>query len=191
MAIAAESFVVDSRPEGQLVELPALQALCGEPGRAGAGWTYVHGPELAPDAPAAERKLWSDMVLVERLWSAVGRINPQLPPEAVQRVCGLALTSTSPAVIEDHRSFHELLLAGVPVSYRDEDGEERHDHAWLVDFDEVGNNEFLAVNQLTLIVGGKNRRPDILLYVNGLPLGQIECKAPGIDNPAQKAVNQV
>jgi type I restriction enzyme R subunit len=191
MATAAESFVVDSRPEGQLVELPALQALCGEPGRAGAGWTYVHGPELAPDAAAAERKLWSDVVLVDRLHAAVGRINPHLPPDAVQRACDLALTSTSPAVIEDHRSFHDLLLAGVPVAYRDEEGEERHDHARLVDFDETENNEFLAVNQFTIIVGGKNRRPDILLYVNGLPLGQIECKAPGVDDPAQQAVNQV
>ena len=191
MAVAAETFVVDPGAEGQLVELPALQCLCGEPGRAGVGWSYVNGPELAPDAQAAERKLWSDVVLVQRLRSAVARINPHLPPDAVQRVCDLALTSTSPAVIEDHRSFHEFLLAGVPVSYRDEHGEERHNHAWLVDFDETDNNEFLAVNQFTIIVGGKNRRPDILLYVNGLPLGQIECKAPGIDNPAQQAVNQV
>jgi type I restriction enzyme R subunit len=191
MAVAAKTFVVDPGAEGQLVELPALQCLCGEPGRVGVGWSYVHGPELAPDAQAAERKLWSDVVLVQRLRSAVARINPHLPPDAVQRVCDLALTSTSPAVIEDHRSFHALLLGGVPVSYRDEHGEERHDHAWLVDFDEVGNNEFLAVNQLTIIVGGKNRRPDILLYINGLPLGQIECKAPGIDDPAQQAVNQV
>jgi type I restriction enzyme R subunit len=191
MAIAAESFVVDSRPEGQLVELPALQALCGEPGRAGAGWTYVHGPELAPDAPRTERKLWSDVVLVDRLRAAVGRINSHLPADAVQRACDLALTSTSPAVVEDHRSFHDLLLVGVPVAYRDDEGDERHDHARLVDFDEIENNEFLAVNQFTIIVGGKNRRPDILLYVNGVPLGQIECKAPGIDDPAQQAVNQV
>jgi type I restriction enzyme, R subunit len=191
MAVAAEPFFVDAGAEGQLVELPALHALCGEPGRAGAGWRYLHGPALAPDAPDAERKLWSDVVLRDRLRTAVGRINPHLPPDAVRRVCDLALTSTSPAVIEDHRSFHDLLLAGVPVAYRDEEGEERHEHARLVDFDETENNEFLAVNQFTIIVGGKNRRPDILLYVNGLPLGQIECKAPGIDDPAQQAVNQV
>jgi type I restriction enzyme, R subunit len=191
MAVATEPFIVDPGPEGQLVELPALQALCGEPGRAGAGWTYVHGRALAPDAPASERKLWSDVVLLERLRAAVARLNPHLPQDAVQRASDLALTSTSPAVIEDHRSFHELLLAGVPVAYRDEDGEERNDNARLVDFDEVGNNEFLAVNQFTVIVGEKNRRPDVLLYVNGLPLGQIECKAPGIDDPAEQAVNQV
>lgn len=189
--VAASSFIVDSGAEGQLVELPALQALCGEPGRAGAGWTYVRAPELAPDAPAAERKLWSDVVLLDRLRAAVARINPNLPPDAVQRVCDVVLTSTSPAVIEDHRSFHELLLAGVPVWYRDDAGEERNDRARLIDFDDLESNEFLAVNQFTIIVGEKNRRPDILLYVNGLPLGQIECKAPGIDEPAQQAVNQV
>jgi type I restriction enzyme R subunit len=191
MALVAEPFVVDTGPEGELVELPALRDLCGEPGRVGAGWTYVHGPALAPDAPSVERTLWSDVVLVERLRIAVARINPHLPPDAVRRACDLVLSSTSPVVIEDHRSFHELLLAGVPVSYRDEAGEEHHDHARLVDFDEIGKNEFLAVNQLTIIVGEKNRRPDVLLYVNGLPLGQIECKAPGLDDPAQQAVNQV
>lgn len=190
MAVA-EVFAVDASPEGQLVELPALMALCGEAGSMGAGWTYVRGPDLAPEAPAAERKTWADVVLMDRLRRAVERINPHLPAEAVQRACELAVTSTSPAVIEDHRSFHALLLSGVPVSYRDADGLERHDHARLIDFDAPENNEFLAVNQLTIIVGAKNRRPDILLYINGLPLGEIECKPPGLDNPAQEAVNQV
>jgi type I restriction enzyme, R subunit len=191
MATAAEPLVVDPGPEGQLVELPALKALCGEPGSPGAGWTCLAGPDLAPDAPGTERKLWSDVVLPDRLHASVERINPHLPPDAVQRVCELALTSTSPLPIEDHRSFHELLLAGVPVAYTDGEGVERHDHARLVDFERIDNNEFLAVNQFTVVVGEKNRRPDLLLYVNGLPLGQIECKAPGLDDPAEQAVNQV
>ncbi len=71
---------------------------------------------------ARERKLWSDVVLVERLRAAVARINPQLPPDAVQLVIDRALTSSSPVLIEDHRGFHELLLSGVPVSYIDRDG---------------------------------------------------------------------
>ncbi len=171
--------------EDLLVEQPALELLRG------LGWQYIHGSDLAPDGPALERKTWSDVVLVDRLRSAVVRINPHLPTEAVTHVCDLALSSTSPAVIEDHRGFHELMLSGVPVSYMDEHGIERHDHALLVDFEEPGNNEFLAVNQLTIIVGGKNRRPDILLFVNGLPLGQIELKAPGTGDPGGSAVNQV
>src|SRR5947209_7319583 len=123
--------------EDSLAEQPALARLCDEQ-----GWTHVHGSELAPDAPAVERKLWSDVVLVERLRRAVARINPHLPPDAVQRACDLALTSTSPAVIEDHRGFHDLLLAGVPVAYQDRSGQERWEHARLVDFDEPDNNEF-------------------------------------------------
>ena len=191
MAATTEPFVVDSGPEGQLVELPALEQLCHEPGGPGAGWTYVHGPDLAPDAARGERELWSDVVLVDRFRAAVARINPELPAEAVEWVCDQALTSTSPSVIEDHRSFHDLLLVGVPVPYQDEDGVERQAHAKLVDFDDIESNEFLAVNQFTVIVGEKNRRPDVLLYVNGLPLGQIECKAPGLERPAEEAVNQV
>ena len=171
--------------EDTLAEQPALAHLCEH------GWTHVHGSELAPDAPAAERRLWSDVVLVKRLRRAVERINPQLSPQAVQRACDLVLASTSPSVIEDHRGFHELLLSGVPVAYQDENGQERYEHACLVDFEELSYNEFLAVNQLTIIVGGKNRRPDILLYVNGLPLGQIELKAPGMKNMADAIVNQV
>jgi type I restriction enzyme, R subunit len=182
---AAPSFAVDPGPEGTLVELPALTALTN------AGWTYVHGPELAPDAPARERRLWSDVVLSERLRRAVARMNPHLPPDAVQRAVEFATTSTSSAVVQDHRGLHQLLLHGVPVAYRDHAGSERHDRARLVDFDDVGNNEFIAVNQMTIIVGAKNRRPDVLLYVNGLPLGEIECKPPGLDNPREEAVNQV
>jgi type I restriction enzyme R subunit len=171
--------------EDSLVEQPALELLRD------AGWEHVHGSELAAEEPGAERTRWSDVVLPDRLRSAVERINPQLPPETVQRVCEIAMASASPAVIEDHRDFHELLLGGVAVSYVDAEGVERDDHAMLVDFDDLEKNQFLAVNQLTVIVGGKNRRPDVLLYVNGLPLGEIELKAPGGQDMAEAAVNQV
>ncbi len=176
--------------EDSLVEQPAIAWLCGE-GSPGLRWTHVHGADLAPDAPARERKLWSDVVLVDRLRAAVVRVNPQLPHEAVQLVIDRALTSSSPVLIEDHRGFHEVLLSGVPVSYLDKDGVERHDQAWLVDFENPTKNEFLAVNQFTIIAGAKNRRPDILLFVNGLPLGQLELKAPGLVHSARAAVNQV
>lgn len=191
MITEAHPFKLDQGPEGVLVELPALTTLCGVPGSPGLGWEYVHGPELAPGAPSGERRLDSDVVLVERLRTAVARINPQLQADAVQLMIDRTLTSTSPILIEDHRSFHELLLSGVPVSYVDSDGLERHDRAWLVDFANPANNEFLAVNQLTIVAGTKNRRPDILLFVNGLPVGQIETKAPGGADPAVAAVHQV
>ena len=101
-------------------------------------------------------------------------------PRPSQRVCDLALTSTSPSVIENHRAFHELLLVGRSGLVR-RPGRERAattTRGWSTSTS-PGNNEFVAVNQLTIIVGEKNRRPDILLFVNGLPLGQIELKAPG------------
>jgi type I restriction enzyme R subunit len=131
------------------------------------------------------------VVLVASLRRAVSRINPHLPPEAVLLVCDVVLTSSSPSVVEDHRAFHELLLAGVPISYVDASGVERHDYARIIDFDDPAGNDFLVTNQLTVIVGGKNRRPDILLFVNGLPLGQLEFKAPGIGESAVAAVNQI
>ena len=109
---AVAPFVVDSGHEGQLVELHALELLCGYEGHAPLGWTYIHGPELAPNGPGAERKLWSDVVLLQRLRDAVKRLNWELPSEAVERVCELAVTSTSPVTIEDHKSFHDFLLAG-------------------------------------------------------------------------------
>ena len=188
---SASAFHADSGPEGSLVELPTLTRLCGAAGTPGLGWTYVHGRDLAPDAPAGERKLWSDIALIGRLRGAIARLNPELPAQAVTRATELVLTSSSPAVIENHRAFHDLLLAGVPVAYRDGEGVERNAHARLVDFEDMSRNEFLAVNQLTIIVGGNNRRPDILLYVNGIPLGEIEAKAPGLQKPAEEAVNQI
>jgi type I restriction enzyme R subunit len=169
--------------EDALAEQPALAGL------AESGWHLVPGVEFP--AGGNERKLWSDVVLIGRLTAAVARLNPHLPPDAVRRACELALTGTSPAIIEDHRDLHELLLAGVALAYRDEQEEERHDRALLVDFENPANNEFLAVNQFTIIAGGKNRRPDILLFVNGLPLGQIELKAPGGRDMATAIANQI
>ena len=186
MAVA-EDLHVDDGPEGQLVELPALQRLCAPM----AAWSYIHGPSLAPNAQAGERTRWSDVVLLGHLRRGIQRLNPQLPVDAVRRALEIALTSTSPSVVEDHRDFHRLLLSGVPVAYHDVDRVERHAHAKLVDFDDISKNEFVAVNQLTIIAGGHNRRPDILLYVNGLPLGEIEAKAPGLEKPSEEAVNQV
>lgn len=173
-------------PEDIYAEQPALEQLQR------AGWSYAHGHDFTPSAePGAERKQWSDVVLRWRLRSAVARINPQLPPDAVQRVCELATTSASPVRIEDHRNLHELLVSHIPVSYINGDGVEHHDNARLVDFGDIGRNELLAVNQFTIADSKVNRRPDILLFVNGLPLGQIEVKAPGDVDSAQKAINQL
>ncbi len=177
--------MTSSASEDALVEQPALEWLTD------AGWTHVHGRDLPAQAPGAERKLWSDVVLVDRLHQAVARINPDLPADAVQRACELAMTGTSPALIEDHRGFHELLTSGVPIPHVDDAGVEQAERAKLIDFESPERNELLVVNQFTIVEGGHNRRPDILLFVNGLPLGQIELKAPGLAESAHGAINQI
>lgn len=172
--------------EDAFAEQPALEWLQE------VGWGYRHGSELTAGGPAGERTLDSDVVLLATLRRAVARLNPDLPAEATTRAVELALTGTSPSLILDHQDFHELLLAGVPVTWIDPELGERSTRARLIDWDEPANNEFLAVNQLTIVQGGHNRRPDVLLYVNGLPLGQLELKNPSLaDDGPRKAVQQV
>jgi type I restriction enzyme, R subunit len=193
MATAAGKITEDS-----YFEQPALEWLQA------AGWDHIHGTELKPSAAPQQRKIWSDVVLLDSLRKAVARLNPDLPEDAVRRVIELTMTITSPEVILDHRDFHDFLLRGVPYAYLDRNGVERSGRARLVDWGNPANNEFIAVNQLTVIEGKKNRRPDILLYINGLPLGQIEGKSPNFHAPvtstapdgensaaAHAAINQV
>ncbi len=156
------------------------------------GWTIGHGPDLSPGGSAPERDNFRDVVLIGRLRTAVGGLNPELSDDAVEYVIRHVLTTTSPTVIEDHAGFHRFLVEGVPVTYEDAGGVERTARAKLVDFDDPDANDFLAVNQFTLIVGGKNRRPDVLLFVNGLPLGQVELKNPADEKATNEAAaNQV
>ncbi|HMM48227.1 MAG TPA: type I restriction endonuclease subunit R [Miltoncostaeaceae bacterium] len=172
--------------EDSLAEQPAL-ALLEE-----LGWRRVAGPDISPGGITPGRNDWRDVVLADRLHEAVERLNPELPREAVRRVVELALTTSSPNVVDDHAAFHRLLLDGVPVTWVDRDGGERTVRARLVDFRDVGRNECWAVNQFTIVQGAKNRRPDVLLFVNGLPLAEIELKNPadGAATP-QSAVNQL
>ncbi|HET8956405.1 MAG TPA: type I restriction endonuclease subunit R [Solirubrobacterales bacterium] len=156
------------------------------------GWEVQHGPNLGPEGSAPERDSWRDVVLVDRLRSAVAGLNPELPEDGVEQVVQQALTTKSPNVIEDHADFHRLLVEQVPVTYEDGDGIARSDRAKLVDFEHPENNDFLALNQFTVIVGSKNRRPDVLLFVNGIPLGQIELKNPADEKATPlSAVTQV
>ncbi|MDO8184769.1 type I restriction endonuclease subunit R [Conexibacter sp. JD483] len=171
--------------EDAYAEQPALEWLQE------VGWGYLHGTGLIAAPGAPERQLDSDVVLRATLERSVARLNPELPAAAVRRVVELAMTSEHPTPIVDHKRFHDMLLSGIPVTWIDEDGE-RSTRAKLIDWETPWNNEFTAINQLTIVQGGHNRRPDVLLYVNGLPLGQLELKNPALneDGPT-KAVNQV
>jgi type I restriction enzyme R subunit len=155
-------------------------------------WEVVAGGDIAPGAIAAERDRWEEVVLVDRLRAAVQELNPELPVSAIQSVADRVRETASPTVVLDHKAFHELLVTGVPVTFIDDSGEERSPRARLVDWETVERNDFAAVNQFTVINGQKNRRPDVLLFVNGLPLAQIELKNPAsAQATAESAVRQV
>lgn len=140
------------------------------------GYAIAHGPELAPGEAAAERDSFAEVVLLGRLRAAIRRLNPAIPEEAREDALRKLRRLGTPSLTQTNRAFHRLLRDGVPVEYPRPDGSIAGDHVRLVDFELVGANDWLAVNQFTVIEGQHNRRPDIVVFVNGLPLGLIELK---------------
>jgi type I restriction enzyme R subunit len=140
------------------------------------GYAVGHGPQLAPGEPAAERDSFSEVVLVGRLREAIRRLNPAIPEEAREEALRKVLRVGTPSLTQTNRAFHKMLRDGVPVEYPRPDGSIAGDHVRLIDFSDVRANDWLAVNQFTVIEGQHNRRPDIVVFVNGLPLGLIELK---------------
>ena len=156
------------------------------------GYAVLHGPNIAPGEPAAERSSYGDVILIDRLRSALARINPNIPADALEDAVRKVIRSESPNLFENNRRFHKMLTEGVDVEYRRQDGSIAGDKAWLVDFSEPGNNDWVVVNQFTVIENKRNRRPDVVIFVNGLPLGVIELKNPGDENATIKgAFNQL
>ena len=155
------------------------------------GWTLVYGPDIAPGESGAERSDYRDPVIVGRLRSAVVRLNPDLSSDAVDEVVKTTLRAESQSVMAENWRAYEFLTLGVPVQHRLPDGSIRDVRARLVDWDDFSNNDLLAVNQFT-IVGKSERRPDVMLFVNGLPLVLIELKRAGNANATLKgAFNQI
>ncbi|CAK0753969.1 putative type I restriction enzyme HindVIIP R protein [Gammaproteobacteria bacterium] len=140
------------------------------------GYAIAHGPHLAPGETAAERESFGDVVLVERLRAAIWRLNPAIPEESREEAVRKVLRVGTPALVQTNRAFHRMLRDGVPVEYPRPSGGIAGDYARLVDFDNVNANDWLVVNQFTVIEGQHNRRPDIVIFVNGLPLAVIELK---------------
>ena len=142
------------------------------------GYALEHGPRLAPGEPAAERDSFAEVVLVGRLRAAIRRLNPAIPEEAREEALRKVLRVGTPSLAQTNRAFHHMLRDGVPVEYPRRDGSIAGDHVRLVDFGDAGANDWLAVNQFTVIEGQHKRRPDIVIFLNGLPLGLIELKNP-------------
>ena len=140
------------------------------------GYAVGHGPHIAPDEPAAERESFGEVVLVGRLRAAIWRLNPSIPEEARDEALRKVLRVGTPSLTQTNRAFHRMLRDGVPVEYPRPDGTIAGDPVRLVDFEDARANDWLAVNQFTVIEGQNNRRPDIVVFLNGLPLGLIELK---------------
>ena len=144
----------------------------------GLGWGVAHGPDIGPGAPNAERADYGQVVLERRLGDALGRLNPTLPAEALDDAFR-RLTRPEGATLEArNREFHRMLVNGVTVEYRAGDSRIVGAQIWAVDFDDPEANDWLAVNQFTVAENRNTRRPDVVLFVNGLPLGVIELKNP-------------
>ncbi len=140
------------------------------------GYAIGHGPHLAPGEPAAERDSFGDVVLVGRLREAINRLNPKVPADACEDALRKVLRVASPSLIQTNRAFHKMLRDGVEVEYRRADGGIKGDYVRLLNLDWPKDNDWLAVNQFAVIEGQHHRRPDIVLFVNGLPLSVIELK---------------
>src|SRR3989344_7693431 len=128
-------------------------------------YTIIGGIDIAPDGISPEREKWSDVVLVQRLKDAIDRIdaNKHIPREAKEEAVKKVLRIASPQLIQDNKSFHNMLVNGVDVEYKKGD-RIINDYVWIFDFDKPNNNEFVAVNQFTIIEDRSNRRPDIILF---------------------------
>ena len=148
---------------------------------AGMGYSVLHGPDIAPETPGAERSRYEDVVLTQRLRDSVARMNPTMPAESQDEAVQRILSPNSPSLVQNNRTFHLMLVDGVEIEYQDSDGTTRGGGVRLVDFENPENNDWLAVNQFT-VMGETERRPDIVLFINGIPLGVIELKNPTDEN---------
>ena len=158
----------------------------------GLGYTVLHGSDISPEGLSPERTSYSQVVLTERLRKALERLNPHLPAEALEEVLRKVEQTETPSLIEENRCLHRYLVEGVPVETPREDGSIGGDVGRLIDLDDVDANDWLAVNQFTVIEHEHNRRPDVVLFVNGLPLAVIELKNPGDENATlEGAFNQL
>ena len=145
------------------------------------GYTRVSGFDIAVDGVSPERRNYVDVLLLERLRSAISRLNPTIPAMAREDAFQQVVNLGTPELLSANRHFHRLLVSGVPVQYQ-LDGETRGDYVRLIDFTHPHANEWLAVNQFTIKGAKHTRRPDIILFINGLPLVILELKNPTDEN---------
>ena len=149
-------------------------------------YQYIYAPSIAPDGETPERESFEDVLLLERLQAAVGRINPTIPADIREDAVKQIQRLNSPELIANNEAFHRLLTEGIKVTFR-KNGHSRGELVWLVDFKNPENNDFLVANQFTVIENNVNKRPDVVLFINGLPLVVIELKNPVDENATLKS----
>lgn len=155
------------------------------------GYTHLYGPDIAHDGENPEREHYRQVVLVERLRSAIANLNPKVPLAAREDALKQVLELGLPVQLPANRLFHRLLVGGVPVQYQ-KDGETRGDFVRLIDWVEVKKNDWLAINQFSIQGPKRTCRPDIILFVNGLPLVLLELKNPAdVNADIWKAFHQI
>lgn len=153
------------------------------------GYAMASDSEIGPDGRAPERESYADVLLARRLAAAIEKLNPTIPT-VVQRDALRKIRATEkPTLVEENRRLHKMMVEGVDVEYYDEDGTIRGDKVRLIDFEDAAANDWLVTGQFTVIEGRANRRADVVVFVNGLPLGVIELKAPGGESATLEAAH--
>lgn len=156
------------------------------------GYLYLHGGDISPDGAAPQRVSFQDVVLAERLKAFVEANNPHVPEDARTDAINQLLRSETPSLIEENQRLHKLLTRGATVEYRNADGAIVGDKVRFLDLEDPDNNDWLIVNQFTVVEGRNNRRPDLVVFVNGLPLAVLELKNPGTETATlDAAYNQL
>lgn len=150
------------------------------------GYEYIYAPSIAYDGENPERSSYEEILLTNRIAEAVRRINPTVTPASQEEAIKEIQRIHSPELLTNNESFHCLLTEGINVSYQ-KDGQQRGDLVWLIDFDTPENNDFVVANQFTVVEDGVNKRPDVILFVNGLPLVVIELKNAADENATIKS----
>jgi len=155
------------------------------------GYEYIYAPNIAHDGETPERTSYEEVLLLDRLRESIRRINPTIPPEIQDEAVKELNRIHSPELITNNENFHRMLTEGIKVTYQ-KDGNERGDLVWLIDFNTPENNEFIVANQFTVVEDGINKRPDVVLFVNGIPLVVLELKNAADEKATIKtAFNQI
>jgi type I restriction enzyme, R subunit len=146
------------------------------------GYATANNLDIGPDGGAPERASYGDVLLVKRVRSAVAKLNPSFTAETRAEVLNKLVQSETPTLVTENRRLHRYIIEGVPVEVRRPDGSIGGEQVRLIDFDDPDANDWLAANQYTVIENKTKRRPDVVIFVNGFPLGVIELKNPGDEN---------